>query len=311
MYHFFSKWKELQDEVFSIKQELVDIERYYKVRIALWERIWRSLSTPVMDFRSAKKLLAVYEAQKYIKRYLVVMQKLGTISSIGFLDKKEVDHFHELIVELKNKVIAERELAQNVLRSIVSGERPENPRFYVVQDILKIESEFLKVQDKTFKKIEEAFLIKKEPGSRSGTYQQIIEGVTQGRIGFKDNKLWIEGKPIQGLKVVHNKIILKGDHYSTMQNARWVQGDLYVKPSAQDPYSYFVERGKIQSLNQRSIQKLLGIKNAEAMVSLEIEIFPEQLYVRVDPGLPIKFAIANLEPHQVRKVVQKATAVAA
>ncbi|MBI5398655.1 hypothetical protein HZB03_04290 [Candidatus Woesearchaeota archaeon] len=311
VYHFFSKWKETESEVFSIRKELVDIERHYKLRITLWERIWRSRSEHELDFHSAKKLLKLYRAAKHIELYETVIEKLRKISSIGLLNAQEVTQFYDLSVRLLEKATEENQRANAVLQEIIAGKLPEAASLYAIQDLLKDESEFFKIEDEKFKKAEETFLLKKEPGPRLGTYQPIVRAIMSGDVVFKDKSLWVGSKSIQGLTVVHNKLILKGDHYTSLQNARWIQGDVYVKPSRQDPYSYFVERGKLGGVNQRSVQKLLGISAAEAVVGLEIEIFPEQLYIRVQPHLPIKFAIANLEPNQVRKVVQKATAVAA
>ena len=71
-----------------------------------------------------------------------------------------------------------------------------------------------------------------------------------------------------------------------------------------------MERGKFGGWKKNRIQRALGVPNAEAVVALEIEVFPEQLYIKCKKGVPTKFAIVHLQPRQVIKVIKKVRAVA-
>ncbi|MFC1741765.1 hypothetical protein ACFL3V_04490 [Nanoarchaeota archaeon] len=311
VYHFFKKWKGIKSAVFSLKEEISSAEKVYRLKIKLFNNIWHALEDEKIDFKDSRRLLKIYSHEKHSNPYEVMQKKLYEVSTEGLLDKHEVDSFRHLVDRLQDEVAEQVDLAVRVLEQLISGKLPPKSHFYRLKEMLTSESEFLKVEGEAFRKIEEVFLIKNDPGSVSGGYVQIFKAITSGLVKFDKDKFWVEGKPMQGIKVKHNRIILKGDHYAPLQNAQWIAGDMYVKPSLADPYSYFVERGKLAGISTKKVQKALGISDATAIVSLEIEIFPEQLYVKIKKGMPTKFAIAQLRQSQVNKVIKEAEMVAA
>ena len=307
VYKFFSRWKEIKSDVFDIEKEIKTAEKLYRLKVRLFKRILDSLEREKIDFKSARKLIALYE--KYPNEYQKIISRLKYISSKDIPDR-EIDAFYELVSYLRDEQNSQKELAEKILVDLVEKQKfPESSDLYKIRNFLKTEGDYLMQQGQRFKKIEEVFLITKEPGIKTGRYMHIFDAIKTGVIKYDNNQLWFEGKPVQGVEIKHNKIRIKGDHYTTFQNAKWIQGDQYVKPSLSDPYSYFVERGKLSGLDSRDIKKVLGAENADAIVSLEIEIFPEQLFVRAVSGDPIKFAVNSLMPQQVIRVYKEAALV--
>ena len=78
---------------------------------------------------------------------------------------------------------------------------------------------------------------------------------------------------------------------------------MIVLPSIRDPYSYLAERGTLSNDSPQKIQKKLGIPRAECCVGLEVQIAPEQVFIKVEQGKPAKFAIIKLRHKQVRRVI--------
>jgi hypothetical protein len=306
VYPFFSKWKELKSDLFSVEKEIKTAEKVYRLKVRLFKRILDKLEDEKIDIKSGKILVSLYK--KYPNTYEKILQKLLPPMELKMQD---IDSFYELSYRLKKSADRQRELAEKVLFEIVEKTRyPDRSKLYEIRDLLKTEGEYLMQEEDKFKKIEQVVLIINEPGPKPGTYLRIFDAVKSGAVKYDKNKLWVDGKEVQGVRIIGNKIIIKGDHYTAEQNAKWIQGDRYVNPSMRDPYSYFVERGKLERHNRREIQKILGVPCAEAVVSLEIEIFPEQLHVRIMQGYPIKFAVNNLAPDQVVRVHKEARLVA-
>ncbi len=310
VYNFFSRWKELRSEVFSLKKEILNVEKVYRFKIIYFQRIWERLKRDEIDHQSTKKLLKLYRSG-FFNPYVNILDKLKYIYNLSLLPAEEISQFEQLTFFLKEKGNEQKILAVEILDKLHSNALPEKGKIYRLQDYLKIESTYLQMEDSKFQELESLFLIKKNPGAGRKNYVQLTRAVQEGILTFNSGKLWIGAKPLQGVKIKGNKILIKGDHYSSLQNARWIEGDRFVGPSIQDPYSYFVERGRFSGWGQNEIQRDLGAGNAEAKVALEIEVFPEQVWIRIQPGVPTKFAIASLHPEQVIKVVERAALIVA
>lgn len=310
VYSFFSRWKSLKSEVFSLEKEIKLINIFYRLRVAFLQRVWDSLKKEKIDRRNAQRLLDIYRQDKYNCIYGLVSKKIIVVYGQHLLPDNEVYSFSELLGFLAEEKIKEKKIAEELLEKLLSGIIPEKSSFYALQDMLREEGIYLNQENVKFKALEDFFLLKKNPGAGAKGYYHLIDAVKKGFIKYSDEKLWYNNKPLQGIKIKDNLVLIKGDHYSSFQNARWIQGDKYIQASLEDPYSYFVERGKLSSLGPQQIQKILGISSAEAVVSLEIVVFPEQLFIKVGEKIPTHFAIAGLRQEQVKKVISAARKVA-
>jgi hypothetical protein len=312
VYPFFQKWKALQTAVFSIKPEIEQAEKVYREKVVLWQEIFRELNigTPVYSLRKQAELLAQLYMGKPAEAYSRMKDKIQQVSEFKLLSSSEVDVFYDLVLKLEEESKKEQSVAGTILNEILAGRVPEKSSMYALQDIIKHESIFLRIEDKEFQAIENHFLLSKMPGAGRAEYLHIFTAVKEGVVMFKDSQFWFGDKLIQGVIVKDNTIIIKGDHYTLMQNAKWITQDTFVVPSLRDPYSYFVSRGHFEGKSRAEIQKILGIQNAEAVVTLEVRILPEQLFIRVQKGQPVKFAIARLMPEQVIRVIRSAQLVA-
>lgn len=303
-FHFFTKYKQELD----CKELLLQAEQIYSKKLELWMKIWIKLSkkeaTDFEDIRSIKKIYDDASKSSIYERLRTILQKKEDKSM-------ELNQFYDLILMLSQKEKEENALAKGIIEIFLKGQIPAIEQFFALKDILEKESTYMHLEEKELKETEEQFLQKKEPGAESKKYLSFFDAIKKDIILVKEEKVYFKQRIIQGVRIEGNKILLKGDHFTALQNAQWIQGDTYVKPSMKDPYSYFVERGQFNNWKQKDIQFTLGISNAEAKVSLEIEIYPEQLYIKYIPNTPLRFAIAQLIPEQVKKVLSKAQRIAA
>ena len=306
VYHFFSRWKSVETELSSLRQELIEMEEFFKIRVEMHALIWQEIQKKSIDFAklydTARELLLFYKDARYTAGYQLLLQKIQKVKTSD-ITQTEINQFYELIHILSEKMEHEKRSSIILLEELLAGKFSDKSRFYEIQDLLKVEEQFLLVDDEALNKLIESFLIKKNPGAGAVGYVRLLEAISRGIVRCEQGVLWRGPKQIQGVRIVGNKIILKGDHYSSIQQARWIQGDKLLYASMSDPFSYFVERGRLQGLTSVEIQKMLGIKNAQAVVGLEIEIFPEQVYLKVGEKIPTHFAIAELKREQVRRVI--------
>ncbi len=303
VYHFFSKWKKIQSDVFSIKKQLMQAEKIYKLKITLFEIIWTGLRQGKIEHQTIKRLLKIYNSG-YENMYELIIKEIKKTQSSTIIPRDEITQFYELISILREKNREEKEKALIILNILISGKIPQNSLFYDIQALLKQESLFLQIDNEKFKKIEEMFLLSKQPGRGAREYTSLIQALVDGVIQKVKNKLYIDDKPIQGIEIVGNKLLITADHYTSFENAQRILGETNVEASQRDPFSYMVERGKLQGLSQHELKYNLGAVSAQVVISLEIEVFPEQVYFRNEKSSFIKFAIAQLLPEQIHRVIK-------
>ena len=64
IYHFFAKWKEIELEIQVIKGQIKEVEDAYKKKISLFSIIWDELREEKIDYKTARKLLALYGSKE-------------------------------------------------------------------------------------------------------------------------------------------------------------------------------------------------------------------------------------------------------
>ena len=306
LYNFFERWKTVKADAFLVEKDLLLMEKIYKIKVMLFKIIWQNLLDEKINFQKVEILLNLYEKYGKYGYYDSVIEKCNKIPPEIFLNisKKEFESFYELIYILKEKSEREYEFAVPLLKNLKNGIIPNNLKsdFYEIQNLLKYQSDFIIIEDKRFKEIASFFLLKKEPGSKYKGYVPIIQAFRNGKIVFEKDKFYLNGKQIQGLRSEGNFIYLKGDHFTTIDRAESIVSSGIMIPSDNDPFGYFVEKGKFNGYDKDAIKKILGASSADASISLEIRVFPEQVFVKIENNKPIKFAISNLTSDNVINV---------
>ena len=310
VYHFFSQWKKIKSDVFSIKKQLTQAEKIYKLKITLFELIWISLRQGKIEHKSVKRLLKIYTSG-YENMYTLILKEIRKAQSSTIIPRDEINQFYELISILRDKTNDEKEIALIILNTLITGKIPENNLFYTLQALLKQESQFLQIDAEKFKKIEEIFLLSKQPGRGAREYIPLLQALADDFVQKVGNKLYLNEQAIRGVEVIGNKLIIIGDHYTSAENAQRILGETNVEASLPDPFSYMVERGKLDGLTQKQLKYNLGAVSAEVILSLEIEVFPEQVYLRLEKNSFVKFAIAQLLPEQVHQIIRSAKKIPA
>jgi hypothetical protein len=312
VYSFFEKWKTMKSESFSIHKEILFAEQQYKLKIMLFKKIWSGLHDRKFFVDDIQKLLNMYTRE--LKIYSVISSKLEKLvpSSLE-ITNEDFNSFCNLIHTLLSVETEERALSFSLLSELRKGNLPNRfeSSFFELQSLFSIESDYFSIEDKDFKEVESFFLGNKDPGAGTGGYVKITDLVKKGRIFLNGNKLFVDGKVIQGLIVEGNTIILKGDHLTNKNSAESILSDAFVNPSFEDPFSYFIEKGKFNNWKRKEIQYNLGISNAEACVSFELQINPEQVFVKIKEGKPLQFAIRNLHTGVIRNVDKNIKYIAA
>lgn len=278
-------------------------EKIYKLKITLFEIIWAGLRQGKIEPQSVKRLLKIYNSG-YENMYALILKEIKKAQSSTIIPREEITQFYELISILRDKTNEEKEKALIILNTLITGKIPSPTLFYDIQSLLKQESQFLQIDNEKFKKIEEMFLLSKQPGRGAREYTSLLQALTDGMVQKVGNQLYIDNEPIHGVEIIGNKLVIIGDHYTSTENAHRILGETNVEASQRDPFSYIVEQGKLAGLSQKQLRYKLGALSTEVVISLEVEVFPEQVYLRFEKESFVKFAIAQLLPEQVLNIIK-------
>ena len=149
-----------------------------------------------------------------------------------------------------------------------------------------------------------------EPGKGYGDYVRLIDIVNKGILKykkqtyvFKDNKIYIGNKPIQGLKVIPPSAYLKAVHFTSWENATQIRSTQRFEPSLDDPFTYFSEPGKMHKWPEKLIKKELGAASANTEVIATLVLLLENVWVKATrevvhfaiPGIILPENIVNLK----------------
>ena len=207
VYHFFEKWKELGTNVFSITRQIKHIEKIYMLRVILFQKLFKKFEKKEIDFTTIHKLDKIYKNQRYMGAYLRIYNKLSATSTKELLSKKEITSFLDLLYYLHTKLQEEKRIASFLLRNLLEGKLLEKRYFYEIQEFLKTESQYHSIENKKFQKIEDLFLIKKDPGASYKKYFQFIDAIEKGIVKIDKKNIFARGKILQGISIkVDDKI---------------------------------------------------------------------------------------------------------
>ena|SRR3989344_6032404 len=306
-YYFFEKWMSLSHDFESFAAHINAAHDEHKAKVHEWKVIQDSLETAKTPIREARDLLTLYRSCP--APYTALIADIIKAQEHVPLSRSEIRSFIDVLDELSHVHAEEHALGQQLLSEIIEGHKPEHSQLYKLKELLETETLFLRTEDQRFAVVRDTFFAKVAPGAGVAHYDPLLTLITTHTLTHHGNQLYHNNIPIQGVTLSDNTIIIRGDHYAPEQNAKWIAGDAYVKPGMSDPCSYFVERGKMASWSQQRIQKAMGAVSAQAVVSLEIAVYPEQVWLSIAKDRPIKFAIEQLRPNQVTRVIQAARLV--
>ena len=311
VFHFFTKATKINPYVSTIGEEIAVAQHNYKNKVLLLEVIWNNLSKKNIKRNEINNLSDLFTSDK-LNIYDLMIKSILSLNHewAGFTSKNEVRVFSDLINHIDENVREQKKIWESISDQLLAAKIPTTNLFYKFKDLLKEEGHYLAIEEVEFNSIEKSLLSKSLPGAGSGGYIHLVDAIEHNLLSLRENQLYFGDLHVQGVKIKDNMILIKGDHYSSLQNAKWISGDAFVHASSLDPFSYFVERGKFRGWKVRKIQQTLGIKNAEALVGLEIVVYPKQVFVKIKKNNPIKFAIAHLKKEQIERVIQTASKVA-
>lgn len=135
------------------------------------------------------------------------------------------------------------------------------------------------------------------PGIGYGEYYRLSE-IVEKKIfptkhvvfELKNNLVFVDGKPIQGLKLVNDYVQIKGIHYTSWENATQIRSMMRLESSPQDPFVYLSPKGSMQGWSEKLICKELGASSANTEVILEIVVPISEVWIKASRNV-VHFAV--------------------
>jgi hypothetical protein len=126
------------------------------------------------------------------------------------------------------------------------------------------------------------------------------------RLEFKNSGLLVAGRPVQGLAIQSGvfgcSIQITGEHYSSEEDIKRMSGARLLTAArwnafsaSNDPYCYLAEPGFLSYKNEDEIRMTLGAQSAEACIIVKVSVPLHKVWVRAQPGYPVKYAIEARE----------------
>lgn len=148
------------------------------------------------------------------------------------------------------------------------------------------------------------------PGIGYGEYYRLSEIVDKKILAtkhvvfeLKNNLVFADGKPIQGLKIVDSYAQIKGIHYTSWENATQIRSMNFIKSSTDDPFVYLAPRGAMQNWPEREICKELGAKVANTEIWLEILVPLSSVWLKASRKV-VHFAIdGDIHSDEINDIV--------
>lgn len=104
------------------------------------------------------------------------------------------------------------------------------------------------------------------------------------------DQLRYDGKLIQGIMIKGFDVEIVGQHYSDKDAIQKVYNNKELS-SEHDPYCYIAESGRLFGKSEHYIRKIMGAKHADSNITIKVIIPAHMCWIRVERGVPAKFAI--------------------
>ncbi len=147
------------------------------------------------------------------------------------------------------------------------------------------------------------------PGLSYGRYVQLKKIVEQGKLEskkilfeYKDNRVYVNGKVLQGLIIIEDYAQITGVHYTSWENATQIRSMQRIEPSLDDPFVYISEPGKMKDWPEAQIKRELGAASANTEIKLAVIVPLEQVWIKASRNVA-HYALAGiLHENEIKKL---------
>ncbi|MEM3154587.1 MAG: hypothetical protein QW165_03430 [Candidatus Woesearchaeota archaeon] len=155
------------------------------------------------------------------------------------------------------------------------------------------------------------------PGAGYGGYYKLSEIIEKKVFAakkvlfeFRDGWVFVDGKIIQGLRIIDTNAYIKAIHYTSWENATQIRSLGSIKSSLDDPFVYLAPRGVMQGWPENEICKELGAKSANTEIWLEIVVPVGIVWLKASRRV-VHFAVQGdlLKKHIVKMDIQRRSAL--
>jgi len=143
-------------------------------------------------------------------------------------------------------------------------------------------------------------IIKTKPGKGiKGDYvplKEILEKkkLTSNKVNveLRDGKIFRDGRPIQGFKVVNGEVEFTGYHFTDPDSAKMIEQDqgLEIK-NYLDPFIYLLEAMSYAGMNEKEVRHQIGSSSAEEALNMKIRYPLDRIYLKFNKDRPTHYAI--------------------
>lgn len=105
-------------------------------------------------------------------------------------------------------------------------------------------------------------------------------------------QIFVNGKPVQGLRIIEPSVWIKGVHYTSWENATQIRSTKRIQPSLNDPFVYVSEPGKMTGWPEEWIKKELGATSANTEIRLSIIVQIDEVWIKASRDV-VHFAISG------------------
>jgi hypothetical protein len=140
-----------------------------------------------------------------------------------------------------------------------------------------------------------------EPGAGKREYIKLLDliqskekklVVDKAFLEARDNKIYYDGKVIQGAELHGFNIEIVGEHYSDKDDILKIYHSRGIS-SEQERYSYLAEPGKLSGKSEGYIKRYIGARHADSNITVKIVVPAHMCWIRVERGVPAKFAVES------------------
>lgn len=138
-----------------------------------------------------------------------------------------------------------------------------------------------------------------EPKTRGKEYFPFILLLDNGfmeinkcNILLNNNKLYINGEEVSGFLISNKNAIIQAHHYTSREKASIVRTYRAFIGVEEGTYVYFLENS-FRSSSQNEIKHITGAASAEVKFNIEFIVPCERIWIKIQPGFPVKYAIAD------------------
>lgn len=158
---------------------------------------------------------------------------------------------------------------------------------------------FLKIIEKIIDKNEYLFRL---PGKGiKGKYIKFTRLIEETKINSNKinlevikNKLYRDGKEIQGLIYDNEYITFLGYHFTNKKSANFIKAnnELLIN-NFEDPYIYLLEARSYTGLNEKEIRHQIGSNSATDVIIAKIKFDIHKVWIKVEKNRPTHFALED------------------